>query len=100
MFDEFIGKRTASYGSFLTMQGHAVDYKDAVPQSQPLDERQVANNAGGFSFQARLMSVWMGCHALDGLTTTEDTAELRVQASDIDRCGACRLTTWPDCAAS
>lgn len=49
------------------MQGHAVNYKDAVPQSQPLDGRQVANNAGGFSFQARLMSAgWdvtllMGC---------------------------------------
>ena len=37
------------------MQGHAVDYKDAVPQSQPLNERQVANNAGGFGFQARRM---------------------------------------------
>jgi hypothetical protein len=37
-----------------------VDYKDAVPQSQPLDERQVANNAGGFSFQARVTSFY--CH--------------------------------------
>jgi hypothetical protein len=33
-------------------QGHAVNYKGAVPQSQPLDGRQVANNAGGFTFQA------------------------------------------------
>lgn len=38
------------------MQGQSPDLKNAVPQSRQLNERQVANNAGGFTFQVRCTS--------------------------------------------
>lgn len=39
----------------VQMQGHELDLANAVPQSQPLNERQVPNNAGGYTFQASLV---------------------------------------------
>ena len=61
-----------------------MDYKDAVPQSQPLNERQVANNAGGFGFQARLVSC---CFIGMPRRMYKDrcTAVLHVQVPDADR---------------
>lgn len=47
------------------MQGQSPDMTNALPQSQPLNERQVPNNAGGFTFQAS-----SGCpSSMQGIST-------------------------------